>query len=212
MIFLNTVIKPITKTLTICIPTYNRKTFLSRLLKNIENNCLLYNEIEVIVVDDGSTDGTEYFIKNILFRFKFIIILTEILRKIPLIFYPNEKRLPSSIVWFKLSSFTDVVFINSKFITKNYTKHGLSKNNLLKNRINSPNNSLSIYSTILELNNYSSILFRIKASINYWRFYYHGATKQNIVFPIKNYFLIHYLLAPLGYLYSMFDKLLSRSK
>ena len=50
----------------VIIPTYNRKPILKKCLKALENQILNENIInyEVIVVDDGSTDGTTSWIRN----------------------------------------------------------------------------------------------------------------------------------------------------
>jgi len=307
------------KTLTICIPTYNRKNLLIRLLENIEKNCSFYNQIEVLVVDDGSNDGTQNHIRKSLYNYSFElkyfkkenggklsavmlglehssgkyfmnmdsddlfipsgidliintlalfeekiktmnqqepivgivglayntnnkiigsyfpadffisnfvkiradfhvrgdkkeIILTNILKKLKINFHNNEKRLPPSIIWLKLSSFSNVAFINTPFIIKSYMASGISKNNFLKTRVQSPNSSADVYREILELNRYSSLLYRFKASINYWRFYFHGATKQNILFKNCLYRYFHNSAIPLGFLYYLFDKILLRLK
>lgn len=46
----------------ICIPTYNRKDYLAETLKSVYAQT--YKDYEIIVVDDGSTDGTEEMVKN----------------------------------------------------------------------------------------------------------------------------------------------------
>ncbi len=46
----------------ICIPTYNRKDFLKETIDSIFSQT--YKDYEIIIVDDGSTDGTEEMIKN----------------------------------------------------------------------------------------------------------------------------------------------------
>ena len=43
--------------LSICIPTYNRKTLLKEILDEILR--YPYNDIEIIVIDNASTDGTK---------------------------------------------------------------------------------------------------------------------------------------------------------
>ena len=50
----------------IVIPTYNRKPILKKCLIALENQKLNRNikNYEIIVVDDGSTDGTSLWIKN----------------------------------------------------------------------------------------------------------------------------------------------------
>ena len=49
--------------ISICIPTYNRVNFLERSLKSAFLQT--YSNFEVIIIDDGSTDGTENYIKSI---------------------------------------------------------------------------------------------------------------------------------------------------
>jgi len=47
----------------VIIPTYNRLHTIDRALKSAINQT--YDNLEIIIIDDGSTDGTESFIKNI---------------------------------------------------------------------------------------------------------------------------------------------------
>ncbi len=47
----------------ICIPTYNRKDYLKNALESVLAQT--YKDYEVVIVDDGSTDGTEEMIKNV---------------------------------------------------------------------------------------------------------------------------------------------------
>ncbi len=46
----------------ICIPTYNRRDYLRETLESIFVQT--YKDYEVVMVDDGSTDGTEQMIKK----------------------------------------------------------------------------------------------------------------------------------------------------
>jgi len=46
----------------VCIPTYNRKDYLKETLDSVFAQT--YKDYEVVVVDDGSTDGTQEMIKN----------------------------------------------------------------------------------------------------------------------------------------------------
>jgi len=59
------------KILTICIPTYNRKPLISQLLKNIEQNCSSPKDIEVIIIDDGSSDNTDNHVCSQLNNFRY---------------------------------------------------------------------------------------------------------------------------------------------
>jgi len=47
----------------ICIPTYNRKDYLKETINSILAQT--YKDYEIVIVDDGSTDGTEDMIKNL---------------------------------------------------------------------------------------------------------------------------------------------------
>lgn len=52
--------------LSVIIPTYNRKDILKRCLTALFNQTYPYSDYEVIVVDDGSTDGTEELVKSMI--------------------------------------------------------------------------------------------------------------------------------------------------
>jgi glycosyltransferase involved in cell wall biosynthesis len=54
---------PKEKTVSICIPTYNRKEYLKETMESILNQT--YKDYEIVIVDDGSTDGTEEMIKKL---------------------------------------------------------------------------------------------------------------------------------------------------
>jgi glycosyltransferase involved in cell wall biosynthesis len=51
--------------ISIIVPTYNRKIFLENCLKSLFNQTYPKNQYEIIVVDDGSTDGTREMIKEL---------------------------------------------------------------------------------------------------------------------------------------------------
>ncbi len=53
-------------TFTICIPTFNRKNLLKRNLSHLELLNFEKKKFEVIVVDDGSTDGTDVMLESFL--------------------------------------------------------------------------------------------------------------------------------------------------
>ena len=52
--------------LSICVPTLNRAAYLKGLLQNIfdQNNSFSFNEVEIVIVDGGSTDETESIAKK----------------------------------------------------------------------------------------------------------------------------------------------------
>ncbi len=51
------------KTVSVCIPTYNRKEYLKETIQSILEQT--YKDYEIVIVDDGSTDGTEQMIKEL---------------------------------------------------------------------------------------------------------------------------------------------------
>ena len=52
---------------TVYMPTHNRRTFLERALKSVVDQT--YKNVEIIVVDDGSTDDTEKFMQEFLLEY-----------------------------------------------------------------------------------------------------------------------------------------------
>lgn len=62
------------KILSICIPTYNRKRLLERLINNIiEETRGIQDNIEICISDNGSNDGTEDMVKKYLKKYDFIL-------------------------------------------------------------------------------------------------------------------------------------------
>ena len=52
--------------LSICVLTYNRQTFLSQLVESIlQSQVLTGNQVELIILNNGSSDGTDEFLKKI---------------------------------------------------------------------------------------------------------------------------------------------------
>lgn len=50
----------------VIMPTYNRARFISRAIRSvIDQDCIPKSEIEIIVIDDGSTDDTETVVRSI---------------------------------------------------------------------------------------------------------------------------------------------------
>ncbi len=53
----------------ICISTYNRKAYLGQTLESIRAQT--YQDYEIVIVDDGSTDGTEEMIRQLPYRLSY---------------------------------------------------------------------------------------------------------------------------------------------
>jgi len=47
----------------VCVPTYNRKDYLKQTLESVFAQT--YKDYEIVIVDDGSTDGTENMVKQL---------------------------------------------------------------------------------------------------------------------------------------------------
>ena len=59
----------------IIIPTYNRVDRLRRVLRAIAGQTVGSGEFEVIVISDGSTDGTDEFLRNATTAFQMVPVL-----------------------------------------------------------------------------------------------------------------------------------------
>lgn len=66
-----------TPIISVIIPTYNRKNLLRKCLEALFNQTYPKEKFEIIVVDDGSTDGTENEIKNLTKQFKNLCYLYQ---------------------------------------------------------------------------------------------------------------------------------------
>ncbi len=53
-------------TVSICIPTHNRKAYLRQTLESIRAQT--YQDYEIVIVDDGSTDGTDKMVRQLPYR------------------------------------------------------------------------------------------------------------------------------------------------
>jgi GT2 family glycosyltransferase/glycosyltransferase involved in cell wall biosynthesis len=63
--------------ISVVIPTYNRRESLLKCLDCLERQSILSNEFEVVVVDDGSSDGTAEALRSRRFRFELKYVFQE---------------------------------------------------------------------------------------------------------------------------------------
>lgn len=65
------------KTVSVVIPTYNRLARLQRVLKGFEEQAYPAEDFEIVVVSDGSTDGTNEFLQSFRPSFSFLPVVQE---------------------------------------------------------------------------------------------------------------------------------------
>lgn len=66
------------KKFSIIVPAYNAEEYLERCIDSMANQNLLYDEYEVIVVNDGSTDGTLDLLNNLCLKYSFLRYVTTV--------------------------------------------------------------------------------------------------------------------------------------
>ena len=127
----------------VIIPTYNREKIIEKSIKSVLNQT--YNNIEVIIIDDGSTDNTEKVIKNIKdTRIRYIK-----LKK-------NQGACNARNVGIKKANGKYIAFQDSDDIFYN-DKIEKQLNNLLKNK-----SDLDFCKICIKSNGYNSIVPNIK--------------------------------------------------
>ncbi len=194
----------------------------STIIKNIEQLKILINNSDkeiagfVFLCEDvhgkliGNKFPNSFFVTNMvsinadnkIIGDKKQIIKTEYLKKVLYDVYPNERRMPTYILWSRLSKDYNVVFINEIVVIKEYLLEGLTKN-IDKIRIKSPMSSKLIYKELIELNSdiYKSRLYRIKNAVNFHRYNFHSNVKTSV----KTNFLFNTIGYLLGYLVYKLD-------
>jgi len=97
---------PMAITVSVVIPTFNRKNFLEKLIQSLLEQSYPKENYEIIVADDGSTDGTEDLIRQMQKK-------TALLK-----YYRHENRGPSSArnLGIEKSSGTIIGFVDSDVI------------------------------------------------------------------------------------------------
>lgn len=66
------------KKFSIIVPAYNAEEYLERCIDSMANQDFLYDEYEVIVVNDGSTDGTLDLLNNLCLKYSFLRYVTTV--------------------------------------------------------------------------------------------------------------------------------------
>lgn len=99
------------KKITICVPSYNRASYLSRCLRSLVDQTFDFKHYEIIVVNDGSIDNTD----QVLNAFKKDIILIKNKKKIGLSSSLNKAIKKSKSKFFLRVDSDD-------YVNKNYIK------------------------------------------------------------------------------------------
>jgi len=97
--------------ITVIIPTYNVEKIIERCLVSIKNQT--YPEIEILVIDDSSTDNTEKIVRKYANYRKYICPKEEALKKKGLPFTRKDKRTAQRNYGAKLAKGTYLLFIDS---------------------------------------------------------------------------------------------------
>ena len=88
--------KPI---LSICIPTYNRANILAETLSNILNSIMGFNEIEIIVSDNASSDSTKEIVKTFINKYPEIKYYRNEINIYELNYYTVVEKATGDYIW-----------------------------------------------------------------------------------------------------------------
>lgn len=106
-------------------------------------------------------------------------ILQDIMYTIP----DGERRMPTSLLWARVSKKYDVICKNTVLIQKQYLSEGLTRN-LIKSRVENPVSAMMGYFEIISMPRdiFQSKKFMMRNSINYFRYYFHLKPKFSIFY------------------------------
>jgi len=112
---------------------------------------------------------------------------------------PNKiRRIPTSYLWFKISEKIDCLPVNCRpVIIIEYSEDGMSKN-LFSLKINNPKYIALTYKIAMSSKRYSSILYRFRYTILYYRYSFHGKTMKLLKVKDIPFFIM-------GYFFGLFD-------
>ena len=127
------------------------------------------------------------------------VFKTEILREFPFPEIENEKFCPEDLIWNRISKKYKLLFFNNVVYYRDYLEGGLTSK-IIKIRMESPIASTICYGEMLDFEiPFSS---KIKAAINYWRFYFCIKNKSNIRKILS---ALWFFLFPIGWLFHVKD-------
>lgn len=127
------------------------------------NKDLICNYLEFRYLYNITGDKAEVFKKKVLKEFKF----PE---------FEGEKFCPEALVWNRIAQSYNMYFFDDVIYLCEYQQGGLT-DKIFKIRKESPNSTLLYYKELYETKDVNNLV-RIKALINFWRFYYNSDLKN----------------------------------
>lgn len=127
------------------------------------NKDLICNYLEFRYLYNITGDKAEVFKKKVLKEFKF----PE---------FEGEKFCPEALVWNRIAQSYNMYFFDDVIYLCEYQQGGLT-DKIFKIRKESPNSTLLYYKELYENKDVNNLV-RIKALINFWRFYYNSDLKN----------------------------------
>jgi len=127
------------------------------------------------------------------------IIKTNILKENLYRTFGNERRVPTSTLWFSISQDYDMIFINQPFAIKYYLSKGMTEKNRVL-RISSPNSHIQHATTIINTRQNSSIWITLRYSIILWIYYFWGGVFPNDQISRSRLWIVYSML-PFGFIF-----------
>ena len=112
----------------------------------------------------------------------------------------NERFCPEGLIWNRMASSFDTIFINKPIKYVEYLDDGLSAN-VLKIRVNSPINTMNFYGELMQKR--ISLKSRLRSAINFVRFSFHAGRYWDV---LQKHTLLGIFLMPLAFVFYLIDR------
>ena len=132
------------------------------------------------------------------------IVRTNILKDKLYRTFVNERRVPTSTLWFSISQDYDMIFINQPFAIKYYLSKGMTEKNRVL-RISSPNSHIQHATTIINTRQNSSIWITLRYSIILWIYYFWGGVFPNDQISRSRLWIVYSML-PFGFIFHSIER------
>ena len=118
--------------------------------------------------------------------------------------FDNERRVPTSTLWYSVSQDYDMIFINRPFAIKYYLSKGMTEKNRAL-RISSPNSHIQHAITIINTRKISSILISLRYSIILWTYFFWGGKFSNKQINRSRWWIVYSVL-PFGFIFHCVER------